>query len=130
MSKNSDQIGMFDSLGDRKAKVEAGEALKDQGMQRAAQNAEDTRPGWNEQALEMVKNFNKDVFMVEDVRQWAHDEMGLPEPPHLRAWGSVITRARKLKIVEFSHHAKVSAPGSHRAIACVWRKVESKNADI
>jgi hypothetical protein len=72
----------------------------ERGIQSSAQHAEDDRPGWGESALAWLR-FHAEVsegeFTMEQFRQMA--SMVLPEPPDLRAWGSVTQKAIRQGII-------------------------------
>ena len=107
----ADQLNIFEA-----------KKLKEEGMQRAVDNAELHAPNWKEQALEYVRNFPQQRFQTEDVRVWAY-EKGLERPPHDRAWGAVIAAARKQGIVKHDGYESVSNPAAHSTPASVWVKV-------
>lgn len=98
-----------------------GVQLRNVGMQRAANNANDVVPNWTVLALEFVAKFNRNEFMTEEVREFAY-ENGLPRPPHERAWGSVMTVSKGRGLIEFARYAAVSNPKAHATPATVWRK--------
>lgn len=101
-----------------------GAALRDGGMQKAEDHANAEIPGWSEEAREYLKRFlaqqGNVPFMSEYLSMWCH-ERGLPRPPHMRAWGSVISWARKNKLIEFVRHESVVNPKAHKAFASVWK---------
>jgi len=99
-----------------------GQELKEQGMKQALDNANAHHEKWGDRALEYLKVFPENRFMVEDLRFWAYKH-GLPEPPHERAWGGVISKANKQDIVRHDGYQQVKAPGSHQAIASVWVRI-------
>jgi hypothetical protein len=61
--------------------------------------------------------------MVEDLRKFAYD-MGLPKPPSERAWGSVISSAKRDGLVEHRGFSSVKNPKAHKTPASVWVKIE------
>ena len=109
----------------------------DRGIESSRQHAEQDAPGWGEMALTMVRWFSKVkdrqyesslltgpvvgrnhyAWTAEECRLWcaAHD---LPDPPELRAWGSVIQRALRegLIVKTGGFRATASSNGSVRAL--------------
>lgn len=73
------------------------------GMQRAAERAEREQPGWEELAIEAVRQCVLAMpagteFIIENVR--ARLDGILPPPTELRAWGSATRALRRLNIIE------------------------------
>jgi hypothetical protein len=100
------------------------EINKRDGMNRAELNAEHLNSGWHSDALQHLTEFleiNPGSFMAENVRAWA-DRRGLPAPPSLRAWGAVIMKASKMKMIEFVGYEKTTSAKSNGTPASVWRK--------
>jgi len=99
--------------------------LTQQSINLAAENQEDSVPGWAAlayQKLLIFAHFRED-FITEDFRQWAEID-GLPRPAELRAYGSVIVRAVKSgAIVHTGEYRNMKNAKSHDAIKKVWRKV-------
>lgn len=98
-----------------------GDELRDDGIRRAAEHADQCLPNWTDQALQFVRDYPEKVFRTEQVRVWAH-ESGLQVPPHARAWGSVIVAAKKQGLIRFLRHENVSNPKAHSTPASVWEK--------
>jgi hypothetical protein len=98
--------------------------LRDAGMQLALFNADDKVPGWPDQARRYLERFIHEKpflkFQAEDVRAWAYGE-GLPVPAHGRAWGSVITKAKRDGLIRFVGYENVTNPRAHSTPASVWR---------
>lgn len=98
--------------------------LADEGMKEAADHAEAVQDGWGKTALDYVRRYASEhlLFMGEDVRSWAHSN-GLPVPPSLRAWGSVITTAKRDGIIEKKpdHYALTKIPPAHSTPRAVHR---------
>ena len=91
---------------------------RDLGIKRAANNA---GLNWHEKASEFLDQFPHKTFQAEDVRIWAYDR-GLPLPPHCRAWGAVIIRAKKEGSIRHIGYANVDNPLAHGTPASVWEK--------
>lgn len=99
-----------------------GEELKQGGMSLAIAHADIVNEHWSNDAFDILKKFIKSHtgnFMTEDVRAYA-DLRGLPKPPSLRAWGSIISKAAKLNLIVCVGFKKVKNPRAHRANASVW----------
>lgn len=62
------------------------------------------------------------TFMTEDVRHFAHG-FGLPLPPDGRAWGGVINRALRKKLIERVGYAPMKSPNCHADPKSVWKWV-------
>ena len=95
---------------------------RDVGIQAALDNADFDSKGWSEKALEFVKSYPGTQFQTEDVRQYA-TRGGLPLPPNARAWGGVIVRAARLKLIRRVGYRPVSNANAHCTPAAVWEKV-------
>lgn len=95
-------------------------AKADKGIESARRHAEDDRPGWGDTAQTVLRWFlrrHDQPFTIEEARLWseAHD---LPQPPELRAWGSVTQRALRegLIVKTGGYRATASSNGSVRAL--------------
>lgn len=75
-------------------------AERNEGMRRAVEHADRTDANWSSQAYDFLVEFAKvnEQFISEDVSD-ASKEMGLPQPPTDRAWGSVYLKASKNEII-------------------------------
>lgn len=108
--------------------IKKGEELRDDGIKRAIDHAEDVSHGWGNEAFRFLRFFlnvsplSKSPFMGETVRTWAEDR-GLVSPPHLRAWAAVIVRAARLGMIRKIGSGQVINPKAHRAYATLWEKV-------
>lgn len=99
-----------------------GEVLKDIGIKRAKQNAESKHKDWTNKAIEFLKKYPVTIFMTENLREWSHKN-GLPKPPHPRAWGGVIVKAKKDKLIKHINYGLVVNPKAHRTPASIWKKI-------
>lgn len=106
-----------------------GEALKQLGMTRAALNAEYHSQGWRELAFFHVTQYPGDVFSSEDVREYAY-ALGLPKPPDERAWGYVITRAKRTGLIEFHGMSQQRAPHCHKGYSTIWKRIKETGIDL
>lgn len=101
-----------------------GAALRDAGIARALEHADDVEPLWSEQAylflLEWIRD-RREPFQSSEVRQAAAGIV--PEPPNARAWGGVISRARRRGLIIHAGMRPHLDPSSHCTPANVWRRV-------
>ena len=100
---------------------ERGDWLRDKGIQKAVDHAEQRVPSWKEKALTLLKEYPQERFMAEEVREWAKSR-GLEDPPSKRAWGGVIVKAQKTGLIFHVGYGKVKNPKAHRTPASIWRR--------
>lgn len=96
--------------------------LRDVGMSRSAARAEKSYPGWTDEALGFVEEYARDhaEFAGEDVREASRGIV--PEPPHLRSWGSVMTRAAREGFIEKTDRVRPARnPNVHCGNVNIWR---------
>lgn len=101
----------------------SGSELKNAGIKVAADNADRVHENWSEDAYLALKTYiriHKQPFMCEEVRDFAHIVLGLPQPPSARAWGSVMKHAAKQKIISRIGTGQVTNPKAHCANAGQW----------
>lgn len=84
-------------------------ARAERGAAQAVDCADRASPDWSTHALTIVKAYCRmhagKRFLAQDIITYAHETCGMPLPPDIRAWGSVIkTAARdgRLKAVGFT----------------------------
>lgn len=97
-----------------------GAELRDIGMKKAVDNADNSVSNWSELAYSFLLKFIKSnsTFMAEDVRIAS---IGIvPEPPSLRSWGLILVKASKNNLIESHKTSKVKNPKAHSANANVW----------
>ncbi len=103
-------------------------AARDAGIQQAAEHAEEVNPNWGDRAFEVLRMYaaakrsSGATFTSEDVRNsilGAH----LPQPPHLRAWGSVFQRAAKQGMIVKTGVTESRAAHCHCAFVATWKAV-------
>jgi len=103
---------------------ELAELLRDLGMDRAAEHADAELPKWSEIAYAYVGKHAERAsapFTGEDVRE-AAENAGLPPPPDKRAWGGVMMRASRNKvIVATGEFRQARDPKVHCNNIRVWR---------
>ena len=102
-----------------------GERLRDQGIDRAVEHAKSTDPNWAEMAFAYVRIHAKGYFTTEDIRLEA-EANGVPHPPHERAWGGVMVKARNKRIARpTSIFRPAKDEKSHRGPKRVWMALET-----
>lgn len=99
----------------------SGETLRDAGIKKAVDHADEVKGGWSTLALTFVEHYamNNSIFSGEKVRGASAGIV--PEPPHLRAWGGVILKAAKRGIICKRGYVQVENPNAHRANATLWQ---------
>lgn len=103
-----------------------GQILRDKGIKRAVDHAEEETPGWHDKALFV---FNEWIimagpgtqFMAEDVRLAVSFKLTLP--PSSRAWGSVILSAARRGWIRRVGYRAVTNARAHCTPASVWEVV-------
>lgn len=98
----------------------SGEELRDEGIQKAIDNANEASPSWSEMAFKFLQGFaarNKE-FMAEQVREASLEQ--IPIPPSKRAWGAVIVRAAKCGLITRKGYRKVKNKKAHCTPATLW----------
>jgi hypothetical protein len=101
---------------------EHAEKLRDKGMQVAADHADSVQPKWTERAYDFLVEFarsNKE-FISEDVSD-ASKEVGFPQPPSDRAWGSVYRMACRRGVITQSGIGR--SRRRHASICPLWRSL-------
>lgn len=99
---------------------------RDAGIARAVQSADDASAGWSARAGGMLERFMLEVkprqggFTSEDVRKFA-SKKGLPDPPHMRAWGGVFRAAAMRGVIEKVGIAQSRASHCHLAYVSAWK---------
>jgi len=97
-----------------------GEILRDKGIKRAVDHAEDIHEGWQVKALDWLYIYAKThiQFSGEMVRM---DAKGiLPDPPSLRTWGSVLRNGACRGWIRQVGYVRVTNPDAHKANAALW----------
>jgi len=109
-----------------------GEQLKIEGMDQAADHANQVHENWTDIASRYLKAFcqanGSKNFQAEDAREWA-ERNGIPEPPSKRAWGNIFSIAQNTGLLFHQGYGKVSNPKAHNAIASIW-STEEKTVKI
>lgn len=104
-----------------------GQILKFRGIKRAVESADRKCDNWREIAYQFLEEYAREheSFMGEDVRKASKGIV--PDPPNLRAWGGIISRAKNNNLIEHSGYGQVSNPTSHSANASIWRSLIFNN---
>lgn len=99
----------------------AGARLRDEGIARAVEHADDETPSWSEVAYGYVVLFarRRVEFQCEDVRAEA-ESRGFAKPPDGRASGAAILRASKAGIIRRVGFAPMKSPNCHANPKSVW----------
>jgi len=113
--------GMLNLFDPAVTDADQGRALRDAGMEQAANHANAQHDKWTDKALAFLRKYlgyTAEEFQTEDVRMAGLNV--LPEPPSKRAWGSVMVAAVKQGLIKKTGYAPVSNPRAHRTPATVW----------
>lgn len=107
-------------------------SARDGGIKQAVDHAEEETPGWSDRAYGMIEDYltRGDVahgraFTAEDIRDHARI-LGLPTPPHLRSWGSVMRRAARDGIIRKVGIVESRAAHCHCSHVGAWQMVGHK----
>ncbi len=113
----SDSLDLFDDLG---------QILRDAGMKKSIDHANQLYPMWESRAYSLTKRFIGYVgeidFTAEDIREYA-ERLNCPHPPDRRAWGHIVKRAVKDGLITKVGYRAHRDPSRHCGISTVWRKV-------
>lgn len=103
-------------------------AARDAGIQHAAEHAEQVNDGWGDMAFEALRLFaagkraSGKPFTSEDVRS-SIAAAGVPQPPHLRAWGNTFRRAAREGLIVKSGVTNSAAAHCHLSYVAQWKAV-------
>ena len=105
----------------------SGIELRDVGMQKAIDHANDKAEKWSERAYQLLIKFlhTRKRFMGEDLRSYAA-EVDFDLSPHARAWGGIIQRAAKELIIIKIGIGPVKNPKAHLANAAIWERNDER----
>ena len=97
-----------------------GEQLRDAGMKKSESSANVKHEHWSDRAYRFLLDYTKvcSEFMVEDVRTAAKGIV--PDPPSNRAWGSIVVKAAKNKVIFKKGFRQVKNALAHRTPATLW----------
>lgn len=87
-----------------------------------AAKADALNEGWSEEAFQHLCRFIRKgaIFKAEDVRNFA-GEAGLAEPHDRRAWGAVLRRACREKLIIRIGYAQCQNKGAHNRPTTLWQ---------
>jgi len=98
---------------------------RDIGIHRAIEKADRDVPDWSLIAyyglLKFVQAHTLTKFLAEDVREWCERHRYVPPPENGRAWGAVMQRAARRKVIEKCGYAP--AKSSNLSPKVLWRIV-------
>lgn len=81
----------------------------DTGMQLATDKADRDQAGWSDLAYLALEKFCLahpwKHFLTEDVREWVEKHGMVPAPENAKAWGSVMARAKREKLISSKGYA-------------------------
>lgn len=97
-----------------------GRQLAQEGIAASADHAEREKPGWAELAYGYLMLYPHQRFMAEDVRRFA-ERRGLGEPPDARAWGGVMQRASRAKLILKDGYGESGNAQAHCRPTQYWR---------
>ena len=122
----SSQQSLFDlTPRTRLSKTAAADRAED-GMRRARKHAEKTTKSWRLLGMVALEKFLSErkwePFLAEEFVEWCRNRDACPQPPDGRAWGSVISSARRLKII--TKVGTRAASTSNLSPKPLWQAVE------
>lgn len=101
-----------------------GEELKEKGIKMAVDHADKVVDSWSDKAYSLLKIYlitKLTAFQCEDFREWCKNR--IETPPSKRAFGGVIVRAKKDKLIKHVGYGCVENPKAHRTPASIWLKL-------
>ena len=98
-----------------------GEQLKEIGIKKALDSAEEMHEDWTKLAYDFFIDYLKthNIFTTEEVRLASKDIV--PEPPSKRAWGGIVGRLAKAKLIHRIGYTKAKNPKAHSATCTLWK---------
>ena len=100
-------------------------ARRDAGIERAVDRADREQENWSDEAHRALERYCQahpsGGFLTEDVRAWA-ERLGLvAAPDNARAWGAVMQRAQRYRLIRAVGYAP--ARSSHLSPKVLWEAV-------
>ena len=98
--------------------------LRDQGIELSKDAANAQNPLWSIRAYDSLIVYlaiHNEVFMTEDFRQWAETSGNLPTPPSGRAYGAIMTKAFRQRLINHQGYGNTSNPLAHKTPASIWK---------
>lgn len=105
--------------------VQAERLARERGQRLAADHANRVDPGWSDRAYEFLFQFvasRAQPFRTEDVREAAR-LAGFAPPPDARAWGLVVTRAVRAKVIQRIGYGPRQSAGTHMGPTSIWERL-------
>ena len=95
-----------------------------QGMAAVAAKAEEISPGWSASAFACLCRFaeDHDHFTGEQIKTWSYAN-GLARPHKDAAWGAVIAKASRRRIIHFVGYEVATAASRHGAPNRRWKSL-------
>jgi hypothetical protein len=100
-----------------------GEVLRDKGIKKALDHAEEIHDQWQVKALDFLYLYalKHDRFSGEMVR--IESKGIVPDPPSLRTWGSILLTGAKRGWIKQVGYIHVDNPKAHKANAAFWESM-------
>lgn len=96
------------------------EKLKQDGIEKALNNANNTHEKWEDIAYNFLLEYAKNnrTFQIEEVRESA---VGIvPPAPSKRSWGGITQTAQRNRIIRSIGYKPTKGTTAHKALANVW----------
>lgn len=115
---------MYDLFNPIPDKELTGAQLRDAGIIKAITHANQKVEKWSDKAYSFLLEYitTTTQFKTEDARAYA-ERRGLEEPPSKRAWGGIILKAARARLVIKDGHTLVDNPKAHKCLATLWKVV-------
>lgn len=76
---------------------------RDAGIEASEASANRHDAGWSDHAYHALQSYMREFpgrrFLCEEVRGWAEAAVALPTPPNQKAWGGIMQRAARAKLI-------------------------------
>ncbi len=113
--------------------IRKSEEDKIKGICKAVDHANQHHTKWSDDAFAALLDYayihQGRSYLAEEIREWAMANREVADPPSKRAWGGIIVKASRLKIIIFVGYAKTVNPKAHRTPASLWRTGASMRRD-
>ncbi len=95
-------------------------------MNRVEANANGGCPGWSVAATYCIILYPEEVFLIEDVKEWAY-KVGLQRPHKHQAWGGPTQRLSRAGIISKAGQGRRKHKDHHGDLTNQWKKVLTGN---
>ena len=114
------QLNLWSGLASEKNEP-TGEQLRDEGIERSKNHANNVINNWSEHAFNFLLKYiqSHSQFTTEDVRNASI--IFVPRPPDNRAWGAVVLRAVKSGLIKRIDFTTAKNATSHCATIAIWQ---------